>query len=459
MTNENRTAGKISRVLKSGTAAGILAALAVLAVFILAATYLKSLFFGIILAIFLLPIEKIFERRVFQWRWMQSLCAVLGWPWLQVGKLIDRAARKVPTPAEIADRRRKRLVLRSSICAFAVFLIALTSVSGLIFAGGRFAAKDMRNKMTDFCRNSPHIQRIVDQISRNWDIQVLPKTDSGSAVPEPDNLSTLQELWKTGLEYVKTHIRELAKPILNKGVSILSAVAAVIAFLGSFALNLLLGVFFFFFFLQHMALFRTGDSREESIGRWCIRGVFGSRWMPTVSSAAREEAVEIIDRIVLMLNKWILGYLWIIIVETILYTGLFYLFSVPYAPLLALLAGLTILLPFLGPVGSFLLTVTVCLQGCAPDERAGTLIGVALSYCLINGLLEQFFLYPKLIGNAIGLTTLETIIVVLLGGLAAGIPGMIFSIPAAGCLKYLVPKIYHAVQVSLNQEPPEGDSP
>ena len=154
MENEKQTAGKIVRVLKSGTAAGILAALAVLAVFILAATYLRSLFFGIILAIFLLPLEKFFECHVFQWRWMQTLCAVLGWPWLQVSKLIDRVAGKVPTPAEIAERRRKRLILSSSVCAFAVFLIALTAVSCLVFAGGKFAAGNMKEKMTDFGKDN-----------------------------------------------------------------------------------------------------------------------------------------------------------------------------------------------------------------------------------------------------------------------------------------------------------------
>ena len=60
----------------------------------------------------------------------------------------------------------------------------------------------------------------------------------------------------------------------------------------------------------------------------------------------------------------------------------------------------------------------------------------------INGILEQLILYPSLVGNAIGLTTLETIIVVLLGGLFAGITGMIFAVPAAAVIKYLIPKIY-----------------
>ena len=47
-----------------------------------------------------------------------------------------------------------------------------------------------------------------------------------------------------------------------------------------------------------------------------------------------------------------------------------------------------------------------------------------------------------MIGESIGLTTLETIIVVLLGAVFAGIPGMILAIPAASVMKYLVPQIY-----------------
>ena len=48
------------------------------------------------------------------------------------------------------------------------------------------------------------------------------------------------------------------------------------------------------------------------------------------------------------------------------------------------------------------------------------------------------------IGESLGLTTLETIIVVLLGGIFAGITGMIFALPTASVIKYLIPQIYSA---------------
>jgi len=117
---------------------------------------------------------------------------------------------------------------------------------------------------------------------------------------------------------------------------------------------------------------------------------------------------------------------------------------VPYAPVVGGIAGLTILLPFIGPIASCLLTVTVCLAiGQTSMMIVLAVIGV---YLIVNGVAEQLFLYPRFVGEAMGLNILETIIVVLLGGLFAGISGMIFAVPAAAVLKYLIPKIYYSWQ-------------
>ena len=45
-----------------GSGAGIAVALVVILLFVFAATFLKSLVFGIIAAYFLLPLEKFFEK-------------------------------------------------------------------------------------------------------------------------------------------------------------------------------------------------------------------------------------------------------------------------------------------------------------------------------------------------------------------------------------------------------------
>ena len=120
--------------------------------------------------------------------------------------------------------------------------------------------------------------------------------------------------------------------------------------------------------------------------------------------------------------------------------------------ILAVIAGCTILLPFIGPIVSFVLTAAVCIALLESTHLMTALIGISLTYLIINGILEQLLFYPSLVGEAIGLTTLETIIVVLIGALCAGITGMIFAVPAAAVLKFLVPKIYR-IWIPKKEEP------
>ena len=196
-----------------------------------------------------------------------------------------------------------------------------------------------------------------------------------------------------------------------------------------------------------MALFSnsfkaSADAGGESIGDWCVKSIFDSNWLPRTSEGSQKEAADIINRICRMFDSWTRGYISIILIETVLYVTAFSIFSVPYAVPLGIVAGLTILLPFIGPIASFVLTALVCIAF-VDVHLATTLIGVIITYSIINGVLEQLILYPSLVGGAIGLTTVETIIVVLLGGLFAGITGMIFAVPAAAVIKYLIPKIYN----------------
>ena len=138
------------------------------------------------------------------------------------------------------------------------------------------------------------------------------------------------------------------------------------------------------------------------------------------------------------------GYLWIIIIETAIYITAFLLLGIPYAIPLGMVAGMTVLLPFLGPLISLVLTIGVCLvSGHADVTLCLTLAGV---YFVMNSIIEQLFLYPAFVGEALGLNILETLIVVLLGGLFAGLAGMIFAVPVASVLKFLVPRLYQSMR-------------
>ncbi|MBO5992244.1 MAG: AI-2E family transporter, partial [Lentisphaeria bacterium] len=138
---------------------------------------------------------------------------------------------------------------------------------------------------------------------------------------------------------------------------------------------------------------------------------------------------------------WVRGYITLMLVDATVYSTLFYFLDVPYCLILGALAGCGILLPYIGPILSFSLTMLVTLA--TGDSSGAQLAGIIACYLIYNGIVEQFILYPAVIGESLGLTTLETIIVVLLGAIFAGIPGMILALPAASVVKYLVPRIYN----------------
>ena len=462
---------KLTRKRK-GTLAGILVALAVILIFILVATFLKSLIFGIILAFFFLPLEKFFENHFFQWKIIRKICSFVDYILMPLQILKKKIAReKELTEQEKLQQQKNRLLLQASIASLisvmAGFLLILFLMVSLLIPSAVLAGK----KLNDWA-NSSQIITQAENIILRWtqpekapersqsELKELPAKTEYKTVPQKN--SSLKEFFaqlKLKLqEYIQKNHKDMAKLIFSKSTDIISNLIAAATALGVFAFDLLLCLFFFFFFLQQMAKFsldHQGDQKDTP-GEWCVRGIFNSSWMPDIAEQARDEAVEIINRIALMFKSWIRGYLWIIIIETVLYLTAFSLFRVPYAVLLACGAGLTILLPFLGPVASFVLTITVCGIVCPNEQLLGTLIGVCISYALINGILEQLFLYPSFVGGAIGLTTLETIIVVLLGGLIAGIAGMIFAVPAAAIIKYLIPKIYQVMQHVEQQDPEEN---
>ena len=224
------------------------------------------------------------------------------------------------------------------------------------------------------------------------------------------------------------------QPIVMRAGGVLTTVATLL-------LDGMLTLFFFSFFLNKIAAGQSNRSgRQKPTGQYIVEAIFESGWLPDTSAPSLREAQIIIDDVILMLQTWVKGYVWIILIETVIYTVLFGLLRVPYYPVLGLLAGMTILLPFIGPILGCSLTVVLTF---ALQSQSVTLAAlIILIYFVVHGVIEQLILYPGFVGEALGLNALETIIVVLLGGVVAGLAGVIFAVPAAAILKYLVPKIY-----------------
>ena len=244
--------------------------------------------------------------------------------------------------------------------------------------------------------------------------------------------------------------KELGLLLLKNLQPLVLRAGGVVTALATVLLDGMLTLFFFSFFLKKIALGQSRQpGRQRPTGQYLVETIFGSGWLPNASTASLREAQIIIDEILAMLQTWVQGYVWIIIIETIVYTTLFLMLGVPYAPIFGLIAGMTILLPFIGPILGCSLTLVVTFAVHSQSVTLAT--AIILVYFIVHGVVEQLILYPAFVGEALGLNTLETIIVVLLGGLLAGLAGVIFAVPAAAILKFLIPKIYSALQQDASQ--------
>jgi predicted PurR-regulated permease PerM len=103
---------------------------------------------------------------------------------------------------------------------------------------------------------------------------------------------------------------------------------------------------------------------------------------------------------------------------------------------LGLIAGVTALIPYLGP---FIGAIPAILVGLAAGPDKALLI--ALIYLLISNVILNF-VYPKVMGDAVKLPPILVIVAFIAGFSWAGILGMFVAVPLAATLRILFDHIY-----------------
>jgi len=131
-----------------------------------------------------------------------------------------------------------------------------------------------------------------------------------------------------------------------------------------------------------------------------------------------------------------------VIIGAASYVGLFFL-GVPFAPALALIAGITEAIPIVGPlIGA----VPAVIVGFTVSPVTGLL--VAALYVVIQGL-ENNVLVPKIMSSNVGLNPLVIIIAIVAGSTLNGVVGAILAIPLAGALQVLAQHIWVTPSLAL----------
>ncbi|MBE6379993.1 MAG: AI-2E family transporter [Lentisphaerae bacterium] len=484
------------RIIRSGT--GIVLALVVIAVFVMVAAWLSSLLFGLVLAYIFLPLEQFFERKLRREPgWLAKLFCRLNFLRLISNKLKRKSNFELS--AEELERRKQQaitnkattLTVSTVVVGGALLLVALVFLLSAYIGSLRKDFAEIKEKniaaqleveaqkqaaeaeKAEPAGKTPAAPQIEAGLWSDENIQP-PEVAEGEVSEVPadkkanrndflltisnnlagmldrlrhqfESLPMVQNILKKLSDYLVEGEAEeqITAMLLKRSGGTFAFISNFIGMFASFLLNLLLTFFFFSLFLSKLASFvNSSNDRNLRPSSYLIRTVFNGKWLPQMAEENLREGDRIVGEVVNKLRIWLRGYMTMIAIDYCVYTTVFVLLKLPYAPLLGAVAAVGILLPYIGPVSSALLTVLVTLAVGGADVTVWQITGAIGVYLIHNGIIEQFFIYPWIIGESLGLSTLETIIVVLLGGILAGIPGMIFALPVASVVKYLVPQIY-----------------
>ena len=106
--------------------------------------------------------------------------------------------------------------------------------------------------------------------------------------------------------------------------------------------------------------------------------------------------------------------------------------GVPFAGVLALIAGLAVIIPFFGPIIAMIPIIAITLLG-APDRLLWVLaVTLILQQVTLN------VLGPRIIGTAVGIHPIFVFLALLLGSRIAGFWGVLLAMPIAGIIATFV---------------------
>jgi predicted PurR-regulated permease PerM len=264
------------------------------------------------------------------------------------------------------------------ISIFALILLTI----GLIFS---LLVPPLVSQMQQFSHNLPAYAQDLSRYSR----------DTGT-------LSSITDYVSKNLSNLSNQLGNFSQVIFNQALGVINGIVAMFTVI----------VLSFYLLLEQDGL------------RKIVKGV--------VPESIHEAYLEILKKILGKLGNWLRGQLVLMLAVGLCVTIGLLIIGSPYALTLGLWAGLTEIIPFVGP---WLGAIPGVAVGLAQSPIQGFLALVI--YVLIQQL-EANFLAPKIMSKAVGLNPVVVIIALLVGGKVYGIMGVLLAVPTAAILSVIV---------------------
>ncbi len=242
---------------------------------------------------------------------------------------------------------------------------------------------------------------IEDFLASEWVAEILPE----------DILAELAKIdWQN---YISTAVKFIGSGLGSTMSTIITAVSSVVS-----------GIVTGFISLVFTIYLLLGKDQLQNQGKRLMCNYLPLKWVEKIMYVLRVFNDSF--------HRYIVGQCTEAVILGLLCMVGMWIFRLPYAPMIGTLIGFTALIPvagaYIGGVVGFIMILTV-----DPLKALGFLV-----YLLVIQQLEGNLIYPKVVGNSIGLPAIWVVATVTVGGSLMGIAGMLIGVPIAAALYRLI---------------------
>jgi predicted PurR-regulated permease PerM len=156
-----------------------------------------------------------------------------------------------------------------------------------------------------------------------------------------------------------------------------------------------------------------------------------------VPNTRRPRAILIGDEVFAKVGAYVLGNILISVITGAATVIWLTAFGVPYPLLLGIFVALLDLVPVVGSTIAGVVVAAVALTVSLPVCIA------TIVFFVVFRLIEDYLLMPRIIGRAVKVPAMITVVAVLLGGALLGIVGTLVAIPVAAALQLLTQEVLY----------------
>lgn len=238
---------------------------------------------------------------------------------------------------------------------------------------------------------------------------------------DPDVLQLLQD---AGLQLPRDG-RELAERLLGSLGSALGIAASVLETTTWLVIaSLLIPIYFCFF-------------------AWNFN-IIVDRMKMYLPAASRQSTLRVLRRMDSVVGQFIRGRVLVVIAMAVMFSIAFLLAGVPYWFLIGTLTGLLSFVPYLAVVGwllAMLMTWIEAQTGTAQVTWTTVVIWPTVAYSVVQ-LIEGWMITPWVQSQSMHINPVTVFVILMIGGSAAGIYGLLLALPVAGCVRILAEEAF-----------------